>query len=70
MSRIEIPIDGPEHAKHLIATIEKMKFKYRYRQRGTKCKLIVEYAEPIDLYFLGATAVADAHGIFKTPLTR
>lgn len=70
MSRIEIPIDGPEHAKQVIATIEKMKFKYWHRQRGTKCKLTVEYAEPIDLYFLGATVVADANAIFITNITR
>lgn len=71
MSRIKIPVEDDEQLRQLGETLNKMGFKWKadgpvHHPDG----VMVWYEVPLDLYFLGATAVADAHGIFKSPLTR
>lgn len=71
MSRIKIPVEDDEQLRQLGETLNKMGFKWKAAGPTLNPDgVTVWYETPIDLYFLGATAVADAHGIFKTPLTR
>lgn len=69
--RIKIPIDGDDHFRQLGETLDKMQYKWKAAGPVKNPDgITVWYEDPLDLYFIGATAVADAHGIFKSGLTR
>lgn len=66
----EIPVQDADHAKQLMYTLDKMNFAYTKVWHGRRIiGFVVAYNEPIDLFYLGATAVADTVGIFKSALT-
>lgn len=69
--KIKIPIDGDDHLKQLAETLNKMGFKWKAAGPVKNPDgVTVWYEDPIDLYFLGATAVADSAGLFKSSLSR
>lgn len=71
MNKIKIPVEDYDHLLQLGQTLNKMCFKWKAVGPLRKPSgVTIWYDEPIDLYFIGATAVADANGIFKSPLTR
>jgi hypothetical protein len=70
MQTIKIPVGGKDHARTLEATLKKMKMGYRITHyRDYPYEVTVWYDEPIELYNLGATVVADAAQVFKSAIT-
>lgn len=67
MPSIEIPVDSQIHALQVEGTLKKMHFQYSEVLFKRKIiGFVIVYQEPIELFYLGATAVADACGIFKS----
>lgn len=68
---ITIPLAGDkESTTAFLTACDKMDLKVKLKGFHSGLFAVVEYKDPIDLYFLGANVVAEANGIFKTPLTR
>lgn len=68
---IEIPI-AHEARERFEFTLKKMKFKYSTgptRKNSDVMNFHVYYDDPIELYYLGATAIADHRYFFQSGIT-